>query len=472
MCRNFQSSSDNAHSELDRLRKEYELIRLENANLKEENAKCSERMNNLAYIVSDLNTKIKVLEEEKASLITAVRLINEDQNNQFSQLNQHTKDHNNKPPITTAKDPVNDETTKEKTNPNQHNTTNGLIVLDESSVEPNSIDNNHNLSGMNIKDGNTSVMEMTSCQHNTTDANKQHNNSVREHKQPKNTVPCPFLIKRGYCLKGSSCDFSHFKIRRNVKKLTSPKNTPCISHNPNPHGNPIKRFPTLSNIPPSYSDQTPFPLDPNYYFPPYRQPMFHPLFPMLQHPYLPALMSVPTSMLHQDLIIFQKPHFLPSSTNPIPCNNKPQSRIPSASRSRQNHVDVIAITETWLNPEIPDGPVSLTDYSMVRKDRASGKRGGGVCAFIKSNIPFSTLTDLSVPEIECVWLKLRPHRLPRELSCIFVGVIYHPPSADNTFLQDYLIASIDKLLSKFPNAGIMLMTLIISTIDHYADIVP
>ena len=31
------------------------------------------------------------------------------------------------------------------------------------------------------------------------------------------------------------------------------------------------------------------------------------------------------------------------------------------------------------------------------------------------------------------------------------------PSADNTFLQDYLIASIDRLLSKFPNAGIMLM---------------
>ena len=141
--------------------------------------------------------------------------------------------------------------------------------------------------------------------------------------------------------------------------------------------------------------------------------------------------------------------------------------------AQQNHVDVIAITETWLNPEIPDGPVSLTNFSIVRKDRASGKRGGGICAFIKPDIPFSTLTDLCVPEIECVWLKLRPHRLPRELACILVGVIYHPPSADNTFLQDYLIASIDKLLSKFPNAGIMLMvTLIISTIEYYADIVP
>ena len=251
-------------------------------------------MNNLAYIVSDLNTKKKVLEEEKASLVTAVRPINEDQNNQISELNLYTKDHNNKPPITTAKDPVNNETTKENTNPNEHNTANGLNVLDESSVEPNNIYNNHNLSGVNTKDGNTSVMEVTFHQDNTTDVNKQRNNSIRERKHPKNTVPCRFLIKRGYCLKGSSCDFSHSKIQRNIKKQIPPKNTLHISHNSNPHGNPIKRFPTFFNIPLSYSDQTPFPLNPNYYFPPYRHPMFHPLFPMLQHPYLPTLMSVPT----------------------------------------------------------------------------------------------------------------------------------------------------------------------------------
>jgi hypothetical protein len=35
-------------------------------------------MNNLVYITSDLNTKNKILEEEKASLVTSVRLVNED----------------------------------------------------------------------------------------------------------------------------------------------------------------------------------------------------------------------------------------------------------------------------------------------------------------------------------------------------------------------------------------------------------
>ena len=68
-------------------------------------------------------------------------------------------------------------------------------------------------------------MEVTFHQHHTTDVNKQRNNSIRERKHPKNTVPCLFLIKRGYCLNGSNCDFSHSKIQRNIKKQIPPKNT-------------------------------------------------------------------------------------------------------------------------------------------------------------------------------------------------------------------------------------------------------
>ena len=46
-----------------------------------------------------------------------------------------------------------------------------------------------------------------------------------------------------------------------------------------------------------------------------------------------------TRVYHQRSNISQsipKPHFLPSSINPITCNDKPQCRIPSVSRSRQN----------------------------------------------------------------------------------------------------------------------------------------
>ena len=77
---------------------------------------------------------------------------------------------------------------------------------------------------------------------------------------------------------------------------------------------------------------------------------------------------------------------------------------------QQNNVDVIAITEIWLNSKMNDDLVSLSGYSIVRSDRVDGRRGGGVCAFIKSSVPFFTLRNLCIPDVESLWLKLRPHR--------------------------------------------------------------
>lgn len=75
------------------------------------------RMSNLAYIVSDLNTKIKVLEDEKAiSLVTTVRLINDEQYCKTLEKTQPENDHKSVPPPITAKEAVHNETTK-NTNP-------------------------------------------------------------------------------------------------------------------------------------------------------------------------------------------------------------------------------------------------------------------------------------------------------------------------------------------------------------------
>ena len=123
---------------------------------------------------------------------------------------------------------------------------------------------------------------------------------------------------------------------------------------------------------------------------------------------------------------------------------------------QRNGIDFAGITETWLNPSIPDSCINIHDFNLVRKDR-SGQRGGGVCAFVKSNIPFVPLPDLCCPDHESLWLKLRPYRLPREYSCIVVGLVYHPPQADNNELYDHLITSLDKILASYPTAGVIVM---------------
>ena len=123
---------------------------------------------------------------------------------------------------------------------------------------------------------------------------------------------------------------------------------------------------------------------------------------------------------------------------------------------QRNGIDFAGITETWLNPSIPDSCINIHDFNLVRKDR-SGQRGGGVCAFVKSNIPFVPLPDLCCPDHESLWLKLRPYRLPREYSSIVVGLVYHPPQADNNELYDHLITSLDKILAPYPTAGVIVM---------------
>lgn len=69
---------DNESLELHKLRQENDEYRRQNENLLRENVEKTERMNNLAYILSDLNTKIKILEDEKASLVTAISLLNDE----------------------------------------------------------------------------------------------------------------------------------------------------------------------------------------------------------------------------------------------------------------------------------------------------------------------------------------------------------------------------------------------------------
>jgi predicted nucleic acid-binding Zn-ribbon protein len=68
----------NSELELSRLRKENAELKNENAMLKNENEQITERVNNLNLVLADLQNKASSAEEEKASLITSIRLLYKD----------------------------------------------------------------------------------------------------------------------------------------------------------------------------------------------------------------------------------------------------------------------------------------------------------------------------------------------------------------------------------------------------------
>ena len=121
-----------------------------------------------------------------------------------------------------------------------------------------------------------------------------------------------------------------------------------------------------------------------------------------------------------------------------------------------NYASMAFITETWLNQNIDDEAVQIHGYSLIGRDRKS-RAGGGVCAYIKTQIPFKILTCLQDVCFETLWLYLRPHKLFRGFSCLVVCVVYHHPSSDNNALIKHLTIKLGAALSMYPNAGILLV---------------
>lgn len=156
----------------------------------------------------------------------------------------------------------------------------------------------------------------------------------------------------------------------------------------------------------------------------------------------------------------------PSNNNsqlPIFLNANVRSLAPKTDELalliNQHHVSVAAISESWLHDGIDSSVVNVPGYTLFRRDRLHG-RGGGVCAFVSDAIPCKRQFDLENASFECMWLWLRPHRLPRSITGIVSGVVYSPPGTtaqDQRNLTCYLIETLDTTRNKFPDCGISLL---------------
>lgn len=59
-------------------------------------------------------------------------------------------------------------------------------------------------------------------------------------------------------------------------------------------------------------------------------------------------------------------------------------------------------------------------------------------------------------QIEVLWIKTRPTRLPGGAPCVFTGTLYHPPSANDDIILDYLAKSLTDLEGRYLECGIVL----------------
>ena len=125
----------------------------------------------------------------------------------------------------------------------------------------------------------------------------------------------------------------------------------------------------------------------------------------------------------------------------------------------QNRSDIAAVTETWLRPDISSELLSIDGYNLHRADRRVG-RGGGVCVFTSIDIPCKRRVDLESPDFECLWLWLRPYRLPRPLSGIALCAVYNAPGKpieDQNNLCDHIVKTSDFVRNQYPDCALIIL---------------
>lgn len=90
-------------------------------------------------------------------------------------------------------------------------------------------------------------------------------------------------------------------------------------------------------------------------------------------------------------------------------------------------IDVLAISETWLDSGINDKEICPINYQIIRKNR--NRIGGSVAVIISQQLRFCVRSDISCNNIESVWLEL----FPKSKSSVIICCSYRPPSSNDYF---------------------------------------
>ena len=91
-------------------------------------------------------------------------------------------------------------------------------------------------------------------------------------------------------------------------------------------------------------------------------------------------------------------------------------------------MDVICVTETWLDSSIPDEFVTIPGFmTPERKDRQTPDAGiifhGGVACFVRTGLAYTRRLDLEHPTLEVMWIEIVTRS-----GKFLLSIVYRPPS--------------------------------------------
>ncbi|KAG5878897.1 hypothetical protein JTB14_023556 [Gonioctena quinquepunctata] len=96
------------------------------------------------------------------------------------------------------------------------------------------------------------------------------------------------------------------------------------------------------------------------------------------------------------------------------------------------HIDIIGLSETWLNSQIPDVGLKIDDFKIIRNDRLT--IGDGVAFYIRNSIR-AKVVNLPANNIglEQLWISIK---IAGKRVCL--GTLCSPPSTNLIGSLNYL----------------------------------
>jgi len=132
------------------------------------------------------------------------------------------------------------------------------------------------------------------------------------------------------------------------------------------------------------------------------------------------------------------------------CSFLPKLDILKAFIAKAN-VDILLISETWLDPSIDSHMIRIAGYKLYRCDRSllysfgNLVKGGGVAMFVRCGISVKVLGHSSgMDQIEFLFAQININKAP-----ILLGVVYFPHPA--AFKLNPLLKFLDNFASNFEN---------------------
>ncbi|CAH8664384.1 unnamed protein product [Dicrocoelium dendriticum] len=97
--------------------------------------------------------------------------------------------------------------------------------------------------------------------------------------------------------------------------------------------------------------------------------------------------------------------------------------------------DVLAFTETWLFSDILDSEMCMPGYTLLRADRASCCRGGGVALYVKSTLTISRTYPFSSPDVTAEALAVD---VCASFTQFKIVLVYRSPESTSSRLIDFI----------------------------------